>query len=93
MRLGYGSVSAFPIRVDSMVIGALTIAASEPDAFDASEASLLEELAEDLAYGIENIRIRTKNCQAEETIRRMAFYDALTDLPNRQLFIKGSSNN
>lgn len=86
IRLDYGSLSAFPIRVDSTVIGALSIAASEPGAFDASEVSLLEELAEDLAYGIENIRIRTKSRQAEEVIRRMAFYDPLTDLPNRQLF-------
>lgn len=60
IRLGYGSLTAFPICVDSAVIGALSIAASEPDAFDDSEVALLGELAGDLAYGIENLRIRAK---------------------------------
>lgn len=88
MRLSYGSLTAFPICVDSAVIGALSIAASEPDAFDASEVALLGELAEDLAYGIGNLRIRAKKREAEAIIHHMAFYDALTQLPNRQFFYK-----
>lgn len=88
IRLGYGSLTSFPIRVDSTVIGALSIAATEPDAFNDSEVALLGELAEDLAYGVEHIRERARRREAEEIIQRMAFYDPLTELPNRQLLFK-----
>lgn len=84
-RFGYASISAFPLCIDGRVVGALSMGAAEPDAFDAQEVALLGELAEDLAYGIANLRTRAKHREAEATIRRMAFYDALTGLPNRDL--------
>jgi len=82
-RAGYAATSAFPLRVGDEVIGALCILASEPDAFDEAETELLGELADDLAYGITNLRMRAKHAEAEKTIARMAFYDGLTSLPNR----------
>ncbi|MDX1297094.1 MAG: GGDEF domain-containing protein [Pseudomonas sp.] len=85
IRLGYGSVTAFPLCVESVIVGALSIAAKEPDAFDETEVNLLGELAEDLAYGIANLRMRIKQQEAEATIQRMAYYDALTELPNRTM--------
>jgi len=84
-RFGYASVSAFPLRIDGHPVGALSMGAAEADAFDVPEVALLSELAEDLAYGIANLRTRAKHREAEATIRRMAFYDALTGLPNRDL--------
>ncbi|MBI2314420.1 MAG: EAL domain-containing protein [Betaproteobacteria bacterium] len=83
VRFGYASVSAFPLSIDRQVIGALVISASEPDAFDEAEVRLLGELADDLAYGIGNLRMRLKHRQAEATIHLMAYSDALTGLPNR----------
>lgn len=83
IRLGYRSLSAFPLRVEGAVIGALGIAAAEPDAFDKDEVRLLSELAEDLAYGIANLRNRIKRQEAETTIERMAYFDPVTCLPNR----------
>ena len=44
---------------------------------------MLEELADDLGYGIEHLRIRNRQLEAERTIERMAFQDPLTGLPNR----------
>lgn len=85
LRFGYGSTTAFPLRIDDKIIGALCIAAEEPDAFDEAEVRLLGELADDLAYGIANLRTRIKHLQAEATIQRMAFYDSLTGLANRTL--------
>jgi diguanylate cyclase (GGDEF)-like protein len=85
LRFGYGSTTAFPLRIDDEIIGALCIAAEEPDAFDEAEVRLLGELADDLAYGIANLRTRIKHQQAEATIQRMAFYDPLTGLANRAL--------
>jgi len=85
-KAGYGAASAFPLRIDDETIGALSILAAEPDAFDEAEVRLLGELADDLAYGIANLRVRVKHRDAEQTIERMAYYDAMTGLPNRVLF-------
>jgi len=83
LRRGYAAVSAFPLRVREEVVGNLSIAATEPDAFDASEAELLGELADDLAFGIATLRTRESSRQAEATIKRLAEQDTLTGLPNR----------
>lgn len=82
-KRGYASVIGLPLIIDGEVFGALSIYAREPDAFDAAEVELLTDLAEDLSYGIGALRARAKQKDAEETIRRMAYYDALTGLPNR----------
>ena len=82
---GFASVSAFPLSVDGRVIGSLTIYATDPEAFDQAEGALLGEMADDLAYGIATLRLRADHRQAEQTIERMAFHDALTGLPNRTL--------
>lgn len=83
VRLGYASSSAFPLVIDGEAIGTLGLCAAEPDAFDEDEVGLLSELAEDLAYGIANLRTRLKHREAEATIQRMACSDALTGLANR----------
>ena len=72
-RFGYASLSAFPLRIDGKMAGALSMFAAEGDAFDAGEVALLGELADDLAYGIANLRARARHREAEATIRRMAF--------------------
>ncbi|EPZ16246.1 hypothetical protein M622_13540 [Thauera terpenica 58Eu] len=86
LRLGYSSLSAFPLVIDASVAGVLIIADSDPEAFDADEVRLLGELSEDLAYGIANQRNRILRQEAEASLARTAFVDALTGLPNRALF-------
>lgn len=82
-RRGYASVAAFPLIIDGQVIGNLTMFAAETDAFDERESNLLGEMADDLAFGIANLRAREQHRQAEATIRRLAYFDELTGLPNR----------
>lgn len=82
-RFGYGSTTAFPLRIDDTIIGALCMSAEEPDAFDEAEVRLLGELADDLAYGISNLRTRVQHQEAQATIERMAMYDSLTGVANR----------
>ena len=82
-KAGYAAATALPLRVDGEIIGALGILAADPEAFDDAEMKLLGELADDLGYGIANLRTRVKHREAEKTIERMAFYDTLTGLPNR----------
>jgi PAS domain S-box-containing protein len=58
--VGYGFKSsvALPLKSGSEVFGAVTLFAGEPDAFGLEEVDLLEELAGDLAYGIQARRDR-----------------------------------
>lgn len=79
---GIESALSLPLHVDQEVMGAITIYAEDDDAFDAAAIELLSEMAEDLAYGIATLRTRIKHDTAQATIRRMAYYDALTGLPN-----------
>ena len=69
---GFRSLTALPLRCESQVIGALAIYAGEPDAFYAAELGLLEELAGDLAFGIEARRRRIAQLRAEEALRQSA---------------------
>jgi diguanylate cyclase (GGDEF)-like protein len=89
LRLGYASVSAFPLRLEGTVLGALIIGAVDSDAFDDAEVSLLSDLADDLAYGIANLRLRVQREEAQAMIARLAYVDALTGLPNRSLLMEG----
>ena len=56
VKRGFASNLALPLREGPRVFGVLSIYATEPDAFDAEETRLLEELAGDLAYGIVALR-------------------------------------
>lgn len=79
----YKSAIALPLQVDEKVIGAIAIYAPEPHAFCNEEVELLEELACDLSFGIQTIRLRADHEQANARIHRLAFFDSLTSLPNR----------
>ncbi|HSN38765.1 MAG TPA: EAL domain-containing protein, partial [Burkholderiales bacterium] len=60
---GYQSAITLPLRIDGRSAGGLSIYAFEPDAFDTEEVALLEELAEDIAYGIQSFRTRSAHSQ------------------------------
>ncbi|HEY5602399.1 MAG TPA: EAL domain-containing protein [Gammaproteobacteria bacterium] len=81
-KYAINSAVSLPLCAGREVLGALTIYSGDYDAFDAAEIELLREMAEDLAYGIANLRTRVKHDAAQATIQRMAYYDALTGLPN-----------
>ncbi|MGA2294805.1 MAG: EAL domain-containing protein [Acidimicrobiales bacterium] len=55
-RYGMRTGCVFPLKVDEIIIGTLTIYAAEPGAFGPNELTLLGELADDLAYGIGRLR-------------------------------------
>jgi diguanylate cyclase len=88
VQSGFSAFTALPLRVEGQVIGGLLLVANEPDAFDEDEVCLLTELADDLAYGIENQRMRAQHRAAQATITRLAYYDPLTGLPNRTRLIE-----
>ncbi|MGH6626063.1 MAG: bifunctional diguanylate cyclase/phosphodiesterase [Burkholderiaceae bacterium] len=83
LQRGYGSLTLLPLAIEGRVVGALHIMAAEADAFDDKEVELLQATASDLGYGIGALRTRARAAEAEQTIKRMAYSDALTGLPNR----------
>lgn len=79
---GARAMLALPLRLQPAK-GVLVIYATSAEAFAEDEVTLLQELAADLCYGMESLRTRSRHLKAEETIRRMAYYDRLTELPNQ----------
>ncbi len=55
---GYASSISLPLESGGRVLAALNIYSRKPDSFDAGEAELLQETANDLAYGILALRAR-----------------------------------
>ena len=70
-RRGYASSIGLPLIADGQTLGALTLYSQAVDAFDGKEVSLLEDLAADLAFGIQTLRARAERKQAEEEIRSL----------------------
>jgi len=77
---------ACPLRVGGVVIGALAIYGADPASIEANEVTLLSESADDLAFGIANLRTRAQQQQVQEAMHRLSRFDALTGLPNETHF-------
>jgi PAS domain S-box-containing protein len=69
LKSGYQASIALPLTGPQRCFGALTVYAAEPDAFDAQEVAPLEELARNVALGIEALRARTERDAAEDASR------------------------
>ncbi|MEP0813273.1 MAG: GAF domain-containing protein [bacterium] len=70
-EFGLRALTALPLKSNGNLIGSLSIGAGEPDAFDDSEIALLKELAGDLAYGINMLRIRKEREEADFRYRML----------------------
>jgi diguanylate cyclase (GGDEF)-like protein len=83
---GCRSLIAFVLRNSKKeVLGVLCIFAERIDAFSTEELDLLQELADDLAYGVNTLRVRIQHAEAEKQLEFLAHHDSLTRLPNRLL--------
>ncbi|MGO9444272.1 MAG: PAS domain S-box protein [Thiobacillaceae bacterium] len=65
LRRGYASAIALPMIFDGTTLGALTIYSRQPTRFSEREVRLLQKLAEDLAYGLSVLRLRTERAEKE----------------------------
>ena len=80
IKRGYHSAIALPLFVEKAATGVLMLYSEEKNFFDENEVKLLNELAADICFGLEFI---TK----AENIDYLAFFDPLTGLPNRNLYM------
>ncbi|THF62575.1 EAL domain-containing protein [Pseudothauera rhizosphaerae] len=82
------AVAAFPLMQEGRTIGAFVIAAAEAGAFDTGRLVLLTEVAGDVSFALEVMRREEKRAVAESKIQYLAYYDAQTGLPGRELWIQ-----
>jgi diguanylate cyclase (GGDEF)-like protein/PAS domain S-box-containing protein len=80
VEFGVRSMAIFPFIVADEVVGVLSLYATESQFFHAEELKLLTELTNDIAFAIDHIEKR-------ERLDYIAYYDVLTGLANRSLFL------
>lgn len=74
-KFGYSSCLALPLKDDDEVFGVLNICAVEEEAFDDGEIALLQELSEDLSFGILSLRTREqRNHYQHESLKNLNRY-------------------
>ncbi len=78
---GINSIAALPLIADGIGIGVIALYADEKDFFHEDELKLLKELSDNISYAIDNI-------EKQERLDYQAYYDEVTGLANRRLFIE-----
>ena len=81
MASGFRSLVVLPICLSGKVIATFTLCAEQVDFFDEDEMKLLLELASDISFALDHF-------QKAEKLDYLAYYDALTGLANRSLFLE-----
>ena len=70
-KTGIASCIALPLKDgNDEVFGSLSIYAETVDAFDEAEVKLLEEMSEDLAFGIQTLHVRAAQKQSTELLNK-----------------------
>ena len=73
---GYASAAAVPLFYGERVLGALSVYADRPQAFDEEEVNLLSELADDLTFALRSIEDEQERRRAEEETKSIARFPA-----------------
>ncbi|MGN6582061.1 MAG: EAL domain-containing protein [Bordetella sp.] len=77
---GVRSIAVLPLIVDNAAIGLIALYAGEAEFFHQEEMRLLTDLARDISFAIDHI-------EKQERLTYLAYYDELTNLANRNLFM------
>ena len=73
-RFGIRSLAALPLRRGGAVVGTLNLYSAEPGVFDVPMRSLLEEMAMDISFALDNFDRETARRQAEDKLSRSEAY-------------------
>jgi diguanylate cyclase (GGDEF)-like protein len=83
---GTKSGAVFPLRVRGRSVGVMPFLSSEKDTFTPEFAELLQRLADNVSFALENFDRADEKTRADERIEYLASHDGLTNLPNREMF-------
>ena len=87
-RYGFRASAAFPLQRQGKVIGAFTLYASEPKAFDREQVGLLESLSADISYALDDLDKERRRGLAEEGLRETRDYlENLIDYANAPIIV------
>ena len=78
---GHRSAAYFPLMLADQPAAVLALFGSECGMFDAAETQLLSEFTSNISFALDHI-------QRAEKLRYLAYYDELTGLANRSLFLE-----
>jgi diguanylate cyclase (GGDEF)-like protein/PAS domain S-box-containing protein len=81
VAVGIRSMAVFPLLIAEEAVGMVALYAEETEFFHADELKLLTELTGDIAFAIDHIA-------KQERLDYIAYYDVLTGLANRGLFLE-----
>ncbi|MES2878040.1 MAG: EAL domain-containing protein [Pseudomonadota bacterium] len=81
IKRGISSVAFLPVMVLQEPVALLALYSSETGFFDEEEMHLLTELAGDIGFALDHI-------DKEEKLNYLAYYDELTGLHNRSMFLE-----
>ncbi|HEY0800627.1 MAG TPA: response regulator, partial [Steroidobacteraceae bacterium] len=79
--LGYRSIAALPLVIDSATVGVIRLFSKEPDVFDASEVGVLLELTANISFALQYL-------EKDEAVHFLSHFDSLTGLAKRPLFCR-----
>lgn len=81
IKSGIAAMAFLPLMVSDEAVGVLVLYADETGFFVEEEMRLLTELASDIGFALDHI-------EKEERLNYLAYYDELTNLPNRMVFLE-----
>src|SRR5258706_5498549 len=81
-KSGVRSLAVLPLIVSDQAVGVFALYASESEFFHEEELKLLTDLTSDISFALDHI-------EKEEKLNYLAYYDVLTGLANRSLFLEG----
>ncbi len=81
VQSGYRSAIALPLVVKDTTVGIFVLCSTEPGFFDETELGLMNEIGGDISFALDHIA-------KQERFDFLAYYDTLTCLPNRSLFLE-----
>lgn len=79
-RANVVALAYFPLRFGDDMVGLMVLGSETRDLFVGEELQMLKELADDIAIAVDHL-------SKAERLNYLAYYDSLTGLPNRALFL------